>query len=123
MKSHTVLSTVLVAAVALWTGSAVAQSLRCNGDLASVGDSMITIFQKCGQPVFKAEPYCKRVQLQVPQAYGQPQYPGGPGTVIVTPPCITIEEWTYNPGAGQFWTTFRFENGQAVAIVYGERIR
>jgi hypothetical protein len=122
MKSQVVIYSVLAAAVAPGAGGVAAQSLRCNGDLASVGDSASTIYQKCGQPAFRSEPYCKRVVLQAPQAYGQPQYPGA-STMIVSPPCITVEEWTYNPGYGQFWTTFQFENGQAVAIVYGDRIR
>src|SRR4051794_11900705 len=110
MKSHMVICTVLAVGIALATGGVAAQSLRCNGDLASVGDSAVTIFQKCGQPAVRSEPYCKRVQMQVPQMYGQSQYPGGANTAIVPPPCITIEEWTYNPGSGQFWTTFQFEN-------------
>ena len=79
MKSHIVPSVALAIVAALGTGGAGAQSLRCNSDLASVGDSAITIFQKCGPPAFKSEPYCKRVPLQVPQVYGQLQYPGAPG--------------------------------------------
>jgi hypothetical protein len=122
MKSRIIICIALAGAVALGSTGVAAQSLRCNGDLASVGDSASTVYQKCGQPAFKSQPYCKRVVVQAPQVYGQQQYPGA-NTMIASPACITVEEWTYNPGYGQFWTTFQFENGQAVAFVYGDRIR
>jgi hypothetical protein len=117
VKSSICLQSVAVAVSAvLCSAGAGAQSLRCNGDLASVGHPKATVYRICGAPV-AMQTYC-RPALTIIQPS---QYPGGPATVI-TPPCEQVEEWTYNPGSGQFWTTFRFENGQAVAIVYGDRI-
>ena len=48
MKSHIVLSVALAIVAALGTGGAGAQSLRCNSDLASVGDSGFTyVWTRC----------------------------------------------------------------------------
>jgi hypothetical protein len=38
-----------------------AQSLRCKGDLAQIGNSKGTILQKCGEPVMK-DTFCKPTQ-------------------------------------------------------------
>jgi len=94
----------------------VAQSLRCNGDLASVGDYQASVIQKCGPPMYTAT-FCKPANdfRQYNPATGQ--------TTLIVAACERVDEWTYNPGPGQFWTTFRFENGVATAIRYGERVR
>jgi hypothetical protein len=116
MNAHTFLRCSAAAVAALSCAGAGAQSLRCNGDLASVGDSKAAVYGKCGAPVMTGA-YCKPTL----QMIRPPAYPGGP-TVVVNLPCEQVEEWTYNPGSGQFLTTFRFENGQVVGIAYGDRI-
>lgn len=78
-----------------------AQSHRCGNDLANVGDSKASVFDKCGEPYFK-DTFCK----------------DGPSYA-----CERVDEWTYKPGYGQFLTTLRFERGQLVSIRYGERIK
>ncbi|MES2889637.1 MAG: DUF2845 domain-containing protein [Pseudomonadota bacterium] len=82
-----------------------AESLRCKGDLIDVGDTKVSAMRKCGEPVMK-DSFCK------PGA----TVPNGMG-------CETVEEWTYNPGYGQFLTTLRFEGGKIVSIKYGDRIK
>jgi hypothetical protein len=34
-----------------------------------------------------------------------------------------VDEWTFNPGYGQFMTTLRFESGKLVSITYGDRVK
>ena len=39
-----------------------AENLRCNGDLALIGDSKGSIFGKCGEPILK-DSFCKPVEV------------------------------------------------------------
>jgi hypothetical protein len=105
-----------VTVAAICQGAA-AQSLRCNGDLASVGDSKAAVMQKCGEPML-TDSFCKPAR-----EFRQFDPATGATTVIGVVPCERVDEWTYNPGSGQFLTTFRFENGAAVSIRYGDRVR
>jgi hypothetical protein len=91
-----------------------AQSFRCGNDLASVGDTKPAVQQKCGEPVAR-DAFCKPVQQEA--APGRQD-----GRVIVTS-CENVDEWTYNPGRGQFMTTLRFESGRLKAIQYGDRVK
>ena len=91
-------------------------SFRCKNDLVNVGDSKASAFLKCGEPSFK-DTFCRPVETKdvaVPQG-GKP--------VALNVPCETVDEWTYNPGYGQFLTTLRFESGKLVSITYGERVK
>jgi hypothetical protein len=45
-----------------------------------------------------------------------------PGVVIVAP-CRNVDEWTYNPGRGQFMTTLQIDGGVVTAIKYGDRVQ
>lgn len=93
-----------------------AQSFRCKNDLANVGDSKASVAQKCGEPVYK-DAFCKPAS----------EYPvsnqTSAGTVINVLPCETVDEWTFNPGYGQFMTTLRFESSKLVSIKYGDRVK
>ena len=102
-------------ALALLPAAASAQSLRCRGDLVATGDSPAAVLLKCGEPVVK-ESFCK--PLPQPVA-GNPTG----ATVVNGVPCENVDEWTYNPGYGQFLTTLRFEGGKIVAITYGDRVK
>jgi hypothetical protein len=107
---------VAMVALTLFSASAPAQSLRCKTDLVSPGDSRASVLQKCGEPVIK-DSFCKPVQPQTQPAVA----PGS--TVVNVVPCENVDEWTYNPGYGQFMTTLRFEAGQLVSIKYGDRVK
>lgn len=105
------------ACLAGMSGAAAAtQTFRCNNDLVQVGDNKSAVLLKCGAPVLK-DSFCKPVELR--------PAPDGPkrGNVIINAPCETVDEWTFNPGYGQFMTTLRFESGKLVTITYGDRVK
>jgi len=101
--------------------SASAQSLRCKGDLAQIGNSKGTILQKCGEPVMK-DSFCKPVQETVSSTPMVPATSGSITTNVTVNTCQQVEEWTYNPGYGQFMTMLLFEGGSLKSIRYGERV-
>lgn len=106
-----------------FTGAS-AQSLRCKGDLAQIGNSKGTILQKCGEPVLK-DSFCKPVQETVSSApVTTPTVPttSGGTTNVTVNTCQQVEEWTYNPGYGQFMTMLLFEGGSLKSIRYGDRV-
>ncbi len=110
-------TTALVLAAALAPCAAQAQSMRCKNDLANVGEGKAAVLQKCGEPVHR-DSFCKPVARTPAEATG------ASGTTIVNvTPCETVDEWTYNPGRGQFMTTLRFESGRLAAISYGDRVK
>jgi hypothetical protein len=92
-----------------------AESLRCKGDLAQVGDSKASVLQKCGEPILK-DWHCK--PATPPEQSGN-----ATGTTAQTVPCERVEEWSYNPGPGQFITILRFEAGELQSIKYGDRVK
>jgi hypothetical protein len=106
----------LVAALALLGLSAHAESLRCNGGIATEGDSRLSVFYKCGQPVLRDD-YCAPVY--------------GPGALYPVPepfanavvPCQQIEEWLYDRGTGNLMATVRFRLGVVQSITYGRTPR
>jgi hypothetical protein len=95
-------------------GGSSATAMRCGTDLLKVGESKVAAVQKCGEPL-AADAFCKAVPPQVVAPRG--------AAVAVNMPCETVDEWTYNPGYGQFMTTLRFESGRLVSITYGDRSR
>lgn len=113
MTSTSVLPALAWVALLAWSVPSQAQ-MRCKGDLAQVGDAKASVLQKCGEPVLK-DSFCKPTQTPAGQPRG-----------VVTPsvvPCERVDEWTYNPGYGQFMTTLRFESGRLSAIIYGDRVK
>ena len=106
----------LFAALVLLGPSAHAESLRCTGGIAAEGDSRLSVFYKCGQPVLRDD-YCAPVY--------------GPGALYPVPepfasaavPCQTIEEWLYDRGTGNLMATVRFRSGVVQSIVYGRAPR
>jgi hypothetical protein len=93
-----------------------AQSLRCKAETIGVGESRAGVLQKCGQPVTK-DSFCKPVDPSTAPVAA----PGA--TVVNVVPCEKVDEWTYNPGYGQFMTTLRVEAGKVTAITYGDRVK
>ncbi|HYN62642.1 MAG TPA: DUF2845 domain-containing protein [Rubrivivax sp.] len=102
--------------VALSGASAATQTFRCSNDLVQVGDNKSAVLAKCGAPVLK-DSFCKPVPVR--PAIDEPKR----GNVIINAPCETVDEWTFNPGYGQFMTTLRFESGKLVSITYGDRVK
>lgn len=109
--------TALVALATAWLAlPAQAQSMRCKNDLANVGDNKAAVLQKCGAPVAK-DSFCKPAE----KTSNTTAEPGK--AVVNVVPCETVDEWTYNPGRGDFMTTLRFESGRLTAITYGDRVK
>ena len=104
--------------------SASAQSLRCKGDFAQIGNSKGTILQKCGEPMLK-DSFCRPAQ---PAANADNTFMAGNTgnagntTNITVNACVNVDEWTYNPGFGQFMTMLQFEAGELKSIRYGDRV-
>ena len=93
-----------------------AETLRCNGQSASVGDSRVSVLQKCGEPTLR-DTFCKPVEVLTPWH----KYP-----VIVPPhvaPCEQVDEWMYDRGPGNLLATVRFQRGAVEAIRYEGRTR
>ena len=98
------------------SASASAQSLRCKGDFAEIGNSKGTILQKCGEPVLK-DSFCKSAQQSISNAPA-----AAAGASVTINQCVNVDEWTYNPGYGQFMTMLQFEAGELKRISYGDRV-
>ncbi len=65
-------------------GQAAAQSLGCNGYLVGIGDSRVSVLQKCGEPIDREAVCVQRLQ---PGWIVSPHRGGGP-TAILTPQCV-----------------------------------
>jgi hypothetical protein len=91
-----------------------AASLLCKNENFNVGDLRVSVVLKCGEPVFK-ESFCKPEPLK--------PYSGAVTAAPAVVPCSMVDEYTYNPGYGQFMTTVRFEAGRISLITYGERAK
>jgi hypothetical protein len=106
----------LVAATALLNVPAQAESLRCDGGIAAEGDSRLSVFYKCGQPLLRDD-YCASV------------YAGGWRQPVPEPfasaavPCQPMEEWVYDRGTGNLLATVRFRSGVVQSITYGRAPR
>jgi len=111
-----VLAASLLAAGAALPATAATLSFRCKNDLVNIGDGKASALLKCGEPLVK-DSFCKPPEAP---AVGTP---ASAPVVVVAPPCETVDEWTYNPGYGQFMTTLRFESGRLVRITYGDRVK
>jgi len=102
-------SVIFPAALAL-AQPAAAEGLRCNGDLAQPGHTKATVLRKCGAPFF-VESYCRPLSTGL--------LPDG---AVIATACERVDEWTYDPGPGQFYALLRFERGVVREIRFGERV-
>ena len=105
-----------IALVALQGLPVYAESLRCNGQFAQEGDSRLSVFYKCGQPLL-ADSYCAPVYYsgtlqRVPEPFA---------SIFV--PCQQTEEWLYDRGPGNFMATVRFRSGVVQSITYSRAPR
>ena len=101
------LAAAILLLAAMHPGAASAQSLNCGGGLFGVGDSKISVVQRCGEPMYK-EAIC----VPRPEMVWMPSnYPGAPAQQAVVQQCVPMEEWTYYRGQGNFMSIARFYNG------------
>ena len=126
MRLSVTLVAALVACFAVTAASAQTLSFRCKNDLVNIGASKASALQKCGEPIAK-DAFCKPLDANNTNAAIDPnvnaQTKPKRTTVVVNNTCETVDEWTYNPGTGQFMTTLRFESGKLVTITYGDRVK
>jgi len=99
-------------AVAVQGLPAAAESLRCNGSIASEGDSRLSVLYKCGQPLLK-DNYC------APVYYSQTLQPVSEPFASAFVPCQPVEAWIYDRGPGNLLATVRFRSGTVQSITYG----
>ncbi len=118
MKLFTLCVVAASAAFTMTLPAQAQQTMRCKNDLAQVGDGKAAVLQKCGEPVAR-DSFCKPVEQQ--RAPAAPNVPPASVTVNVLA-CEQVDEWTYNPGRGQFMTTLRFESGTLRSLKYGDRV-
>lgn len=104
-------SCIAAAAIAAPCLASAAGSLRCNGAIASEGDSKLSFLYKCGQPLLK-DHYCAPLYFG-PTLEPVPLYPGAYA------PCVLTEEWFYDRGPGNLPVTVRFRSGVVQSIVHG----
>ena len=123
MRLTVSLVSVLVASLSMTCVSAQTLSFRCKNDLVNIGASKASTMQKCGDPVAK-DSFCKPAETSSALLANAGTHSNDKQkTVVVNNTCETVDEWTYNPGTGQFMTTLRFESGKLVAITYGDRVK
>ncbi len=102
----------LASAALLQALPARADSLRCNGRIIAVGDSRISVFHKCGEPLLRdshcAALYHPSYRTPVPQPFASALLP-----------CQQIDEWLYDRGPGNLYAMVRFRGGIVQSIRYG----
>ena len=95
-----------------------ADTFRCKNDLVQVGDPKSSVLVKCGEP-FMRDSSCQPGTGQgMVTTYDQNGRP-----ITVNPPCENVDEWTYKPSVGDFYTTIRMERGVITSIKYGDRVK
>ncbi len=89
-----------------------AESLRCNGQIASEGDSRLSVLYKCGRPLL-SDSHCP------PVYYSQSLRPVPDPFASAFVPCQLVEEWLYDRGPGNLMAVVRFRAGVVQSISYG----
>jgi hypothetical protein len=98
--------------IGILSAPAHAESLRCNGQIASEGDSRLSVLYKCGEPLAK-DNYCAAIYAYgalepIPEPFASAYFP-----------CLRIEDWVYDRGPGNLLATVRFRSGVVQSITYG----
>ena len=105
---------VAATAVAGFAAPVHAESLRCDGRIASEGDSRLAVFYKCGPPLLQ-DTFC------APVFYAQTLNPV-PGPIAgYYVPCQPVEEWLYERGPGELVAVIRMRGGKVQSITYGRQ--
>lgn len=75
---------------------------RCDNGIVSIGDAMVEVVAKCGEPTVKTQREEKRV---VQEERNKKSYS-----------IVTIDEWSYNFGPNAFMYAIRFADGRVERI-------
>jgi hypothetical protein len=98
------------------------KSFRCRNDLVNLGDDKASALLKCGEPMLR-DNFCNPLATVTTVPPARPWLDNRSTTVLNVGRCDPVDEWTYNPGYGQFITTLRFESGRLTEIRYGDRVK
>jgi len=97
-----------------------ASDMRCGSYLVSVGDRSYDVLRKCGDPA-NVETW-QEVRIRRDLLLFSPVTPDQ--ELFLRSPfvkeLVSIEEWEYNFGRGQFVRYLRFENGRLGRIITGD---
>jgi len=104
-----VFSTILIATV---SPVASAESLRCNGQSVSEGDTRLALRYNCGEPLL-ADTFC------APVYYAPTFQPVPEPFASIVVPCQLVEEWLYDRGPGNLLAVVRIRSGVVQSIQYG----
>jgi hypothetical protein len=116
-----VLGTVLAGLSAL-PAPARAESLRCNGQSAEVGDSRVSLLYKCGEPLLR-DSFCAPVFVGGPQPPGVLPQPLSAPLAQAVVGCVPVDEWLYDRGPGHLMATVRLQSGVIQSIRYARSPR
>lgn len=101
--------------VATLPAMASAESLRCNGQSVSEGDTRIALRYSCGEPLL-ADSYC------APVYYAPTFQPVPEPFASIVVPCQLVEEWLYDRGPGSLLAVVRIRSGVVQSIHYGRSV-
>lgn len=87
-----------------------AETLRCDGGIIEVGDSRLSVLYRCGEPLLK-DAFC-------PPVYYGPSVQPVPLPFASVVPCLVVDQWLYDRGAGNLVATVRFREGAVLSITY-----
>jgi hypothetical protein len=118
----------IMAAVVVLTAGATggpdarAESLRCNGHFAEVGDSRASLLFKCGEPSVR-DSFCAPVYRAGATPPGQLPQPLPAPIAQALLPCVAVDEWLYDRGPGNLVATVRLQSGVIQSIRYARSPR
>jgi Protein of unknown function (DUF2845) len=117
---HMKLFNKILALIACFPLSALADSLQCGQTVITNGTTQAEVATRCG-PAAQIEHH--QIYSESATAVGAPPPMGAPPPVGVLPPTgmrsateIPVEVWTYNFGPTRLMQRIRFENGVVVRI-------
>lgn len=99
-----------------------AESLRCNGHSAEVGDSRVSLLYKCGEPVVR-DSFCAPLFVNTPPPPGLRPQPLPAPLAQAIAGCVVVDEWLYDRGPGNLMATVRLQSGVIQSIRYARSPR
>lgn len=115
-----ILVSLLAIVLIIPAGHLAASELRCGSRLVSIGDYRYDVLRKCGDPAnvetWEEVRIRRGLLLSSPITSEQDLFLRSP----LAKELVTIEEWEYNFGVGQFIRYLRFENGRLTRITTGD---
>lgn len=110
------------ALAAAWPPPAHAESLRCNGQSADIGDSRVSLLYKCGEPLLR-DSFCAPVYVAGATPPGQLPKPLPAPLALAAAGCVVVDEWLYDRGPGHLMATVRLQSGVIQSIRYARSPR